>query len=190
MLSQVRYAQPNWVSHIEVHTPARVDRTPNDPMFGSQWDWPRISAPAAWDLTTGKKSVVVGDIDTGMDYRHVDLKKNAWRNTAECTGAAGVDDDHNGYVDDCHGIDTIHGDTDPIDDNGHGTHTGGTIGAVGNNGVGVTGLNWRVQILPCKSHNAAGNGSAASIIACYQYMVTEKAAGYGIIATNNSYGSC
>jgi subtilisin family serine protease len=189
-LSQVRYAQPNWVSHIDVDGPAHTDKTPNDPQYGSQWDWPKINAPAAWDLTTGRKKVVVGDIDTGLDYTHVDLRKNAWRNTAECKGKAGKDDDGNGYVDDCHGIDTINGDSNPMDDNNHGTHTAGTIGAVGNNGVGVTGLNWRVRVLPCKSHDSSGNGSIASIIECYQYMVTEKAAGYDIISTNNSYGGC
>src|SRR4029077_1220567 len=86
--------------------------------------------------------------------------------------------------------DTINGDSDPMDDHGHGTHTGGTIGAVGDNGTGVTGLNWTVQVLPCKSHGSDGNGTSASIIECYQYMVTEKAAGYDIVATNNSYGGC
>jgi subtilisin family serine protease len=189
-LSQVRYAQPNWVSHIDADSPAHTDRTPDDPSYPSQWDWPKIDAPAAWDLTTGTKNVVVGDIDTGLDYNHVDLKKNAWLNTAECNGTAGVDDDHNGYVDDCHGIDTINGDSNPMDDNNHGTHTAGTIGAVGNNGIGVTGLNWKVKVLPCKSHDSTGNGSIASIIECYQYMVTERAAGSDIISTNNSYGGC
>jgi thermitase len=186
--SNVRYAQPNWISHINVDT--RTDRTPNDPLYGQQWDWPKINAPAAWDLTVGNKKVVVGDIDTGIDYTHPDLKQNVWNNVPECTGVPGKDDDHNGYIDDCHGIDPIDGDSDPMDDNDHGTHTGGTIGAVGNNGVGVTGINWRVTVLPCKSHDSSGNGSIASIIACYQYMVTEKAAGYDIISTNNSYGGC
>ena len=190
-LSQVRYAQPNWVSRIDVASETGgITKTPNDPMYPSQWDWPKIDAPAAWNLTTGKKTVVVGDIDTGLDYNHVDIKANAWQNKPECKGTPGVDDDGNGYVDDCHGIDTINGDSNPMDDNNHGTHTGGTIGAVGNNKTGVTGLNWKVQILPCKSHDSQGNGSVASIIACYQYMVTEKAAGYDIIATNNSYGGC
>jgi subtilisin family serine protease len=101
-----------------------------------------------------------------------------------------VDDDHNGYIDDCHGIDTINGDSDPMDDNNHGSHTGGTIGAVGNNGTGVTGFNWKVTVLPCKSHDSAGNGSIDSIITCYQYMVREKKAGWDIISTNNSYGGC
>jgi subtilisin family serine protease len=186
--SDVRYAQPNWVSHIQADS--GTDRTPNDPLYGQQWDWPKIGAPAAWDLTVGNKKVVVGDIDTGIDYMHPDLEANVWRNAPECSGKAGKDDDHNGYVDDCYGIDPIDGDSDPMDDHDHGTHTGGTIGAVGNNGVGVTGMNWRVTVLPCKSHDSSGNGSIASIITCYQYMVTEKAAGYDIIATNNSYGGC
>jgi subtilisin family serine protease len=127
--SDVRYAQPNWVSHIDASS--GTARTPNDPLYGQQWGWPKIKAPAAWNLTVGSKSVVVGDIDTGIDYNHVDLKKSVWRNTAECKGVPGEDDDHNGYVDDCHGIDPIDGDTDPLDNNGHGTHTGGTIAGCG-----------------------------------------------------------
>ena len=195
--TQVLYAQPNWVSHIGPTTrgnseaaPASIGKTPNDPRYGEQWDWPKVNAPKAWDLSTGSHTVVVGDIDTGLEYTHEDLAANAWQNTAECNGKKGKDDDGNGYVDDCYGIDTINGDTNPIDDNGHGTHTGGTIGAVGNNGIGVTGFSWSVQVLPCKSHDSSGNGSVASIIECYQYMVTEKAAGNDIIATNNSYGGC
>jgi thermitase len=190
----VLYAQPNWVSHIldatAAHDAKPMAKVPNDPRYGEQWDWPKLDAPDAWALTTGSKSVVVGDIDTGLAYAHEDIAANAWLNTKECDGKKGKDDDGNGYVDDCHGIDTINGDTDPDDDNSHGTHTGGTIGAVGNNKTGVTGLNWKVQILPCKSHSSQGAGSVASIIECYQYMVDEKAAGYDIIATNNSYGGC
>jgi subtilisin family serine protease len=188
---RVLYAQPNWIVRLdEAVQPRTIDKTPDDPRYGAQWDWPKIDAPKAWNRTTGSRKVVVGDIDTGIDYNHEDLAANVWQNTAECNGVKGVDDDHNGYVDDCHGIDTINGDSDPMDDNGHGTHTGGTIGAVGNNGIGVTGFNWKVQVLPCKSHASDGNGTPASIIECYQYMVDEKAAGYDIIATNNSYGGC
>src|SRR5205807_8028711 len=113
-----------------------------------------------------------------------------WLNTAECNGTPGVDDDGNGYVDDCHGIDTINHDSDPMDDFGHGTHVSGIIGAVGNNGVGVTGINWNVRILPCKSHDSAGNGTSASIIECYAYVKAIKARGENVIATNNSYGGC
>ena len=79
--------------------------------------------------------------------------RTSGRTRPSATGRSASDDDGNGYVDDCYGIDTINGDTDPMDDNDHGTHTAGTIGAVGDNGVGVTGLNWNVQVLPCKSHD-------------------------------------
>lgn len=190
-LAGVDYAQPNWISRIDAAAPTGKGKTPNDPRYAEQWGWPRIDAPAAWGKTTGSHSIVVTDIDTGMDYNHEDLAANAWHNTAECKGRKGVDDDKNGYVDDCYGIDPIDGDTDPIDDNGHGTHTAGTIGAVGNNKTGVTGMNWNVQVMPCKSHNAAGQGSAASIIECFAYVRMEKVEyGYDIAATNNSYGAC
>jgi len=189
--SSVRYAQPNWISQIDGVKANSITKTPNDPRYSEQWGWPKIDAPTAWGKSTGSHSVVVTDIDTGMDYNHEDLAANAWKNTEECKGKKGVDDDKNGYVDDCYGIDTINGDSDPIDDQGHGTHTAGTIGAVGNNGVGVTGMNWNVQVMPCKSHNSSGSGAVSSIIECFQYVKMEKVEyGYDIIATNNSYGSC
>ncbi len=187
----VQYAQPNWINHISGMRHAAPAKTPNDPMYGQQWDWPKVDAPDAWSKTTGAHNIVVTDIDTGLDYNHQDLAANVWQNTAECDGQPGVDDDGNGYVDDCHGIDTINGDSDPMDDNGHGTHTGGTIGAVGNNGIGVTGFNWHVQVMPCKSHTSSGVGTVASIIECYQYVKMEKVKyGYDIVSTNNSYGGC
>lgn len=189
--ANVMYAQPNWVSHIDTATPDSVMKTPNDPRYDEQWDWPKIDAPAAWSKSTGSHKIVVTDIDTGVDYRHEDLAANMWRNTAECKGVKGKDDDRNGYTDDCHGIDTINGDSDPMDDHSHGTHTSGTIGAVGDNRTGVTGMNWNVQIMPCKSHNSSGAGSVASIIECFEYAKMEKVKyGYDVVATSNSYGSC
>ncbi len=187
----VLYSQPNWVSQIEGAKTESTTKTPNDPRYGEQWDWPKIGAPEAWAKTTGSPKVIVTDIDTGLDYNHEDLAANAWQNTKECKGKKGVDDDKNGYVDDCYGIDTINGDSDPMDDNSHGTHTGGTIGAVGDNKIGVTGMNWDVQVMPCKSHDSSGSGSVASIIECFEYVKMEKVEyGYDIIATNNSYGAC
>ncbi len=72
---------------------------------------------------------------------------NIWTNLPELNGAPGVDDDGNGYVDDIHGYDFVNDDADPMDDNGHGTHVAGTIGAVGDNGVGVVGVNWNCKIV-------------------------------------------
>ena len=194
--SDVLYAQPNFIYKID-----RTDLTPNDPLYPSMYNLNNtgqtggtpdsdVDAPEAWDLTTGSNSIAVGDIDTGIDYIHEDLKAHAKPNTAECNGVPGVDDDGNGYIDDCHGIDAINGDTDPMDDNGHGTHTAGTMGAVGNNGKGVVGINWNVTIIACKSHDSMGNGTTAAIIECMQYMEIMQAEGLNVVATNNSYGGC
>ena len=92
-------------------------------------------------------------IDTGIDYTHPDLAANMFRNTADCN-SNGIDDDGNGYIDDCFGIDVANGDSDPMDDHYHGTHVAGTIGAVGNNGIGVVGVNWNVKLLACKFFDA------------------------------------
>jgi subtilisin family serine protease len=192
-MPQVRYAQPNFYY--------RVHKTPNDPLYDDMWNLNNtgqtggtpdadIDAPEAWDIATGNQRIVVGGIDTGIDYTHPDLKGRIDANQAECNGVPGVDDDGNGYVDDCHGIDTYNHDSDPMDDMFHGTHTAGTIGAKGNNSQGVVGINWKVTILACKSHNGNGLGTTASIIECYQYMDTMKDEGLDIVATNNSYGGC
>jgi subtilisin family serine protease len=85
----------------------------------------KISAPAAWDLTTGSANTVVAIIDTGINYNHQDLAANIWTNAGE-TNNNGIDDDGNGFVDDYYGYDFRYNDSDPLDENGHGTHTAGT----------------------------------------------------------------
>ena len=191
----VLYAEPDRVYKLD-----DVDVTPNDPMYASMYNLNNtaqtggtadadIDAPEAWNTTTGSANVYIGDLDTGIDWNHPDLVANTKPNPAECTGTAGVDDDGNGYVDDCHGIDPLNGDTNPMDDAGHGTHTGGT-GAVGNNSIGVAGINWTVNIIACKTHDSVGNGVESAILECLQYMETEKAMGKNVVATNNSYGGC
>jgi subtilisin family serine protease len=198
----VVYATPNQVWAVDdADAVESVDATPNDPQFPSQWALENtgqtggvndadIDAATAWDTTRGSRTVIVGLIDTGVQLDHPDLQANIWSNTVECAGTPGVDDDSDGYVDDCHGIDTINGDSDPSDDFGHGVHTAGTIGAVGNNSVGVTGVNWKVSILPCKSHDSSGLATAASVIECLQYVHMIKQRGGNVVATSNSYGGC
>jgi subtilisin family serine protease len=186
---QIEYVEPNFIVHAYA--------LPNDPDFARQWNLHHIAdfgvpdsdidAPEAWDTTTGSNDVVIGVIDSGVDYTHVDLAANIFSNPAECTANA-LDDDGNGYVDDCHGINAITGGSDPMDDRGHGTHVAGIIGAVGNNGIGVAGVAWNVRILPCKFIGDDGSGSTADAIACLDYMADLKDRGVNIVATNNSWG--
>ena len=108
-----------------------------------------IDAPEAWDITTGSRDVVIGVIDSGVDVTHPDLAANIWVNPGE-TPNNGIDDDGNGFIDDVNGWDFYDDDNTPNDGNGHGTHVAGTIGAVGNNNLGITGVNWEVSILPLR----------------------------------------
>ncbi len=174
--------QPNYIREITA--------VPNDPYWTSNslWGLSKIQAPSAWSLSTGASEVVVANLDTGVNYNHPDLAQNMWRNPSEIA-ANKIDDDANGYVDDVYGIDTENGDSDPMDDHGHGTHTAGTIGAVGNNAVGVAGVNWNVKILPCKFMGADGSGTDFGAIECFEYITKLKKKGVNIRASSNSWGS-
>lgn len=111
-----------------------------------------IDAPEAWDVTTGSHDVIVAVLDTGIDYNHPDLINNIWTNPNEIPGN-GIDDDNNGYIDDVNGAYFYTPNqnlTDATDEDGHGTHVSGIIGASGNNGIGVAGVNWNVQIMPLR----------------------------------------
>ncbi len=186
----VLYAEPNY----------RVDAValPNDPRFGETWGLHNIGqeggvpdadidAPEAWELTTGSSDVVVAVIDGGIDYETADLALNMFRNEIECT-PNGVDDDANGWVDDCHGIDAFWDDGDPRPHDLHATHVAGTIGARGNDGTGVAGVNWNVRILSCKFLHR-GSGSTADAVQCLDYLALMKDRGVNIVASNNSWGS-
>merc|ERR1719424_2496265 len=112
----------------------------NDPELGSQPHYDAIKLPGAWDTTMGNPDVVVQVIDTGIDMEHPDLQNNIWKNPGEICGN-GVDDDNNGYVDDCHGYNFADDTgTDLMGNHWHGTHCGGTIAADTNNGKGVAGV--------------------------------------------------
>ncbi|HZH34681.1 MAG TPA: S8 family serine peptidase [Pyrinomonadaceae bacterium] len=178
---ETEYAQPNYIY--------RVAATPNDPRFPELYAMQKISAPAAWDTTTGSASVVVAVIDTGVKYTHEDLAPNMWRNPGEIAGNS-IDDDGNGFIDDVFGYDFVNNDPDPNDDYNHGTHVAGTIGAVGNNAKGVTGINWNVRMMALKIHNAQGNSTSAIVVRAFQYVRMMKLRGINIRLTNNSYGGC
>jgi subtilisin family serine protease len=136
-----------------------------------------IDAPEAWDIQHDAGDVLVAVIDTGVRATHQDLAANIWINPGESGPDAlgldkrfnGRDDDGNGYVDDVNGINAILGMGWPLDDHGHGTHVAGTIGAVGNNGVGVVGVAWRVQLMACKFLDAFADGSISDAVECISY---------------------
>jgi hypothetical protein len=121
---EIAYAEPDYIRHFS--------KIPNDIQYDDLWGMRQISAPAAWNITTGSNGLIVAVIDTGMDMDHPDLLGNLWSNTDEIPND-GLDNDGNGYVDDVNGWDFGDDDKDPEDGNGHGTHCAGTIGAVGDN---------------------------------------------------------
>lgn len=189
--------QSDAVEYVEYDVPIHAVRTPNDSDFSDLWGLHNvgqsggvadidINADIAWDHTTGG-DVVIGVVDSGVDYTHPDLAANIWVNQAELNGEAGVDDDNNGYIDDFHGIDTYNNDSDPMDDNDHGTHVSGTIAAVGNNGTGVVGVNWNAKIVSCKSLNGRGSGYISQAITCMDYFLALKESGVNIVVTNHSW---
>lgn len=200
----IEWAEPNY--------PRYAHKLPNDPLFENQWHLLNtgqsggavgadIGAVGSWDITTGSQ-VTVALLDTGIDYTHQDLKENIWRNPGEdwlsngSPGFNGIDDDGNGYVDDYYGINVVDESPqppflrrvrDPIDTDGHGTHVAGIIGAVGNNAVGISGINWNVELMSLKFLGPQG-GDIAGVIECVNYILDQKAKGIPIYIVNASYG--
>lgn len=187
------------VEHFERDVLQQLKAVPNDPSFGRLWGLDNtgqtggrsdadVDAPEAWNISTGSASVVVGVIDTGVDYSHPDLRANMWRNPGEVAGN-GVDDDHNGFVDDVYGYDFANNDADPMDDNSHGTHVAGTIGAVGNDGVGVAGVNWTSSIMALKFLSGNGSGYTSDAVRAVNYATMMRTRyGVNVRVTNNSWG--
>ncbi|HEX5036236.1 MAG TPA: S8 family peptidase [bacterium] len=166
------------VAGVEDGSDIQLEALPNDPMVDVQgWitgDHVDIGALEAWDLTTGNGAVVVAIIDTGISADHPDLVPNLWTNPNEVAGN-GKDDDHDGYTDDIHGYDFWGDDNDVTDDNNHGSHLAGIIGAAGNDAFGVTGINWNVRLMPLKFTDEHGAGTSALAIEAINYAIEHGA---------------
>ena len=183
----IEYVEPNFLLQLAA--------TPNDPIFPQLWGLKNtgqsisgttglqgsdIGAEHAWNVTTGSSSIVVGVVDTGVDYSHPDLAANMWSNP----GGKGNPDCAAGT----HGFNAINRTCDPDDDHYHGTHVAGTIGAAGNNGLGVTGVNWTTSIMALKFLNANGSGTTADAVAAIQFAVQAKIDGVNVRVLSNSWG--
>lgn len=188
--SQVEYAEPDYYVFATA-------TSPNDPSFaGDYWGLNNtgqtggtpdadIDAPEAWSLTTGSSDVIVGVIDSGIDYTHPDLAPNIWMNPGEIADN-GIDDDGNGYIDDVYGWDFVDDDNDPLDEWLHGTHVAGTAGAKGNNGQFGTGVAWDVKLVPIRAIDFFTGGGGGVVSDAVQAIYYATAVGARV--TTNSYG--
>ncbi|MCM2324556.1 MAG: S8 family serine peptidase [Oligoflexia bacterium] len=190
-----RFCEPNYLYNtqfarkrkepapVPAPTPAPTP-TAVTPVIRDQLDYSRakIRAPEAWRLTQGSEEIVVAVIDTGVDYRHPDLADNIWINEGERAGLAGVDDDGNGYVDDVYGYDFHNNRGNAMDDNKHGTHVAGIIGALLND-TGIVGVSPKVRIMALKFLGSSGSGDANNAIRAINYAVD-----HGARIISNSWG--
>jgi subtilisin family serine protease len=180
------YASCPDVVYTEPNGMASPDGFPNDANFSKQWGLHNtgqmilnnisgtpdadIDAPEAWDIETGSPDVVIAIIDSGIDYTHPDLAANIWNNTDEIPGN-GIDDDHNGYIDDIRGWDFYYNDSNVTDGHGHGTMCAGVAGAVADNGIGIAGVAYNCKIMPVRIANASYYNTWAMIVAGIKYAV-------------------
>jgi subtilisin family serine protease len=186
------------VLYAEPDRPRQALLVPDDPYFPYQWALRNtgevvlgtsgpagvdVRATEAWERTTGDPAVTVGVVDSGADLTHPDLAPNLWTNAAEAAGVPGADDDGNGYVDDLRGWDWPGDDAVPADENGHGTHVAGIVGARGGDGAGVAGTAWSSTLLPLRVLDADGTGYVSDLVEAYAY-----AARAGVRVLNASLG--
>jgi thermitase len=207
MSDLVAYAEPNF--EIRLDDPAVPSQkkgsyendaqaeAPNDPLFADQWALnntgqnggkanAHLDALKAWSKTQGSSDIVVAVLDTGVDYAHKDLVENMWIRPESLPRYS---DDELGSFDDLHGFDANTNAADPMDDNGHGTHCAGIIGAEGDNGEGIAGINWHVKIMPLKFLGRGGFGSTKDAIEAINYAIDRKKNGVNVRIINASWGS-
>jgi subtilisin family serine protease len=187
-LSSVAFVEPDYIVSTKV--------TPNDVDFSQEWGMLNTTTPGAdigatlaWGISTGSTANVIGVVDTGIDYTHPDLAANVWSapsaftvtlSFGQLTCPAGS-----------HGYNAIARSCNPADDNSHGTHVSGTIGAIGNNGIGVAGVNWTTQIMSLKFLDSTGSGSISNAIDAIDFGLQAKTifgAGANLRVLSNSWG--
>ena len=181
--SGVRYAEPDYLLQLAA--------TPDDTSFAQQWGLENtgqlvngvrgtpgadVAAPAAWNVATDSRAVVVAEVDSGVDYRHPDLAANVWTNPGGVGGCPAGTRGYNVVAKTC----------DPLDDFGHGTQVAGVLGAVGDNGAGVAGVAWRATTLPVKWTDAAGHGSTSRLLRALDWVLTAKQGGVNVRVVNDS----
>jgi thermitase len=185
----VRFAEPDYLIHADAVT------VPNDASFGLQWAHQNTGqnvngtsgaagaderSVAAWNVATGSRSIVIAEVDSGVQYTHPDLAANIWSNPGGVGGCAAA----------THGYNVLTSTCDPMDDEttygGHGTHVAGILGAVGNNSIGVAGVNWTTTILPVKWLDSAGSGTVSGLISALNWVLQAQAAGVNVRVVNDS----
>lgn len=181
---EIDFVEPNYL--------IQTSKIPNDPLYSSLWGLKNIGQlggtsgsdidiESVWDNFIGSPQMIVAVIDTGIDYQHPDLIDNLWINEQEIPNN-GIDDDHNGYIDDVYGYNFANENNDPMDDFAHGTHVAGIIGARGNNGIGVVGVNWNIKLMNLKFIGADGYGYLSDAMRAISYAVKN-----GAKVLNNSW---
>lgn len=192
-LPEVEYADEIYTIHADGLSPI----LPNDPRFAEQWALANngqnggtkgadISAQLAWATTKGSDKVIVAVLDSGVDYTHPDLAMNIWTRPENIKA---YEDSNLGEIDDVRGYNAVDNDNDPMDENGHGTHCAGIIGAEGGNNEGITGVNWNVKIMPLKFMDASGSGTTKDAIEAINYVIDRKHAGVNVRIISASWGS-
>jgi subtilisin family serine protease len=204
LLPEVEYAEQNNVISLDPRAGGSVRERfvseaegPNDPLLSEQWalinrgarggrEGADVGALDAWAKTQGSREVVVAVLDSGVDYTHPDLAGNIWQRPA---ALAPYFDDELGEVDDFHGFSAVDDLRDPMDDNGHGTHCAGIVGAEGDNGLGIAGVNWQVEIMPLKFIGRGGSGTTKDAIEAINYVIARKRDGVNVRVISASWGS-
>ena len=205
-LPEVEYAEVNQVIRAEPLESSSISARfvspefeggPNDPLLAEQWGLINtgqregkaqadISALAAWSKTHGSQKVVVAVLDSGVDYTHPDLVNNMWHRPDDLDMYF---DPQLGVMDDYDGFSAVGEERDPMDENGHGTHCAGIVGAEGDNGEGIAGVNWKVEIMPLKFMGKGGFGTTKDAIEAINYVIARKSDGVNVRVISASWGS-